>query len=252
MTVEAAALAEVVLGWADDELVLAHLNSEWTGHGPILEEDIALTNIALDEMGHAQILYGIHSELIQADAETYPDHLVFFREAPEFRNAQIWELPRGDWGFSILRQYLHDELENVRLKALVDSKHLPLAQAAAKIATEELYHLRFSRARVMRLAQGTEESKRRMQDALDRLWPYTPQLFLDDTPDPILAMGWIPDPKALEASWEERVLSLLAELGLDIPEIERHVPGREEHSEHLVSLLDELQRVARAYPGASW
>lgn len=245
-------LAECVLGWADDEMILAHRNSEWTGHGPILEEDIALTNIALDEMGHAQILYGIHADLIGADVETYPDQLVFFREAPDFRNAQIWELPRGDWGFTLLRQYFHDELEHVRLKALVDSEHEQLAQAAAKIATEELYHLRFSQARVVRLAQGTPESRERLQVALDQLWPNVPQLFENRGLDAIVDRGWVPSPADLNQAWEERVLSLLHDVGLEVPGSKRHVPPRGQHSEHLVSLLDELQRVARAYPGASW
>jgi ring-1,2-phenylacetyl-CoA epoxidase subunit PaaC len=165
-------LADYVLALADDELVLAHRNSEWTGHAPILEEDIAFANLALDEMGHAQLWY----QRVQDLTGQIPDALVFFRQAPEFRCAQLVELPKGDWALSMLRQYLFDAAEAVRLPALAESTWPPLAETAAKIRTEEIYHYRHSAAWVRRLGLGTDESHRRMQAALEGLWAYALQL----------------------------------------------------------------------------
>jgi ring-1,2-phenylacetyl-CoA epoxidase subunit PaaC len=160
-------LRRKLLAMADDELVLAHRNSEWTGHAPILEEDIAFSNIAQDELGHAGLFYNI----IQALTEEVPDQLVFFREAAEFRNVQMVELPKGDWAFSMVRQYLFDAFEMVRATQLVNSSYRPLADVAAKIRQEELYHYRHTSNWVHRLGLGTEESHGRMQTALDQLWP---------------------------------------------------------------------------------
>src|SRR6188768_2912288 len=120
-------LAELVLGWADDSLILGHRNSEWAGHAPILEEDIAFSNLALDELGHAQLWYGLHAELTGSD----PDRLVFFRDAKDWRNTQLVELPKGDWAFSMLRQYLFDVYENVMLGHLVESQDARIAEIAA-------------------------------------------------------------------------------------------------------------------------
>ena len=167
------ALADYLLALADDELILGHRNSEWTGHAPILEEDIAFANLAQDEIGHARLWYGLVNDLGGPE----PDRLVFFRSAAEYRNAPILELPKGDWAFSMLRQYLFDVGEAQRLPLLAGSPHRPLAEAAAKIRTEEIYHLRHTHAWIERLAQGTQESHRRVQAALDLLWPFAVQLF---------------------------------------------------------------------------
>lgn len=134
------ALAARLLALADDELILAHRNSEWAGHAPILEEDIALANIALDEMGHAVIWDGLQAESTGDD----PDRLVFFRNPGAYRNVQMVELPKGDWAFTLMRQYLFDAAESVLLTHLRAGAYQPLAEAAAKIATEEVYHLRHS------------------------------------------------------------------------------------------------------------
>jgi ring-1,2-phenylacetyl-CoA epoxidase subunit PaaC len=247
-------LGDWLLGLADDELVLAHRNSEWTGHAPIVEEDIAFTNLALDELGHANLWYGLHASLVNQDSESYPDHLVFFREAPFFRNVQMVELPKGDWAFSVLRQYLFDAAEAVWLPRLSESAFAPLAEAAGKVAREEQYHLQHTQAWVMRLGLGTEESHRRMQAALEALWPYALQLFQSAPEEAQLAeAGWAPQRGELEAAWKSEVGRCLAEAELTIPELARpKVSSRLDHTESLVALLSEMQRVARAYPGVSW
>ncbi|MFQ5576791.1 MAG: 1,2-phenylacetyl-CoA epoxidase subunit PaaC, partial [Anaerolineae bacterium] len=180
----AQALIKTLLAMADDELILAHRNSEWTGHAPILEEDIAFSNIAQDELGHAVLWYGLLADLSAEDPQTYPDRLAFFRDAPDYRNLQLVELPKGDWAFTIVRQYLFDAAEAVRLPQLARSEYAPLAEIAAKIQREEIYHYRHTAAWLKRLGLGTEESHCRMQTALNALWPYTGQLFAPLPQDP--------------------------------------------------------------------
>ncbi|MCL4257815.1 MAG: phenylacetate-CoA oxygenase subunit PaaC [Anaerolineales bacterium] len=152
------ALSGYLIALADDELILGHRDSEWTGHAPILEEDIAFANLALDEIGHAKLWYELAADLLGEDKTTYPDKLVYFREPAQFRNMQLVELPKGDWAFSTLRQYLFDAFEALRLEALSQSSYTPLAEIAARIRTEELYHLRHSQAWVPRLGLGTQDS----------------------------------------------------------------------------------------------
>lgn len=247
------ALAGYLLGLADDELILAHRDSEWTGHAPIIEEDIAFSNIALDEMGHAQIWYRLHAELVDEDPDSYPDWLVFQREAPFFRNVRLVELPNGDWARTILRQYLFDALETERLPGLEGSDFAPLAQAATKVAAEELYHLRHSEAWLRRLGRGTEESHRRMQRALDDLWGPAQQLSqAGEKEERLIDAKLVPAAASVRDRWLERVLPALEEAGLAPPDEEGRLRTRREHSEDLLSILSELQQVARALPGADW
>ncbi len=249
--VVAAALAERLLAMADDELILAHRNSEWTGHGPILEEDIAFSNIALDELGHAAIWYGLREVLTGDD----PDRLVFFRNAGDYRNVQMVELPKGDWAFSMLRQYLFDAAERVTLAQLTASDYQPLAEAAAKIQTEEIYHLRHTGVWMRRLGLGTSESHGRLQAALNTLWPYARQLFVPLADDVALVeAGIIPDAALLQREWEAIVRPFLLECDLTIPEdaLPRRDIPRAEHTESLMVLLAEMQSVARADPTAEW
>lgn len=245
------ALSERLLAMGDDELILAHRNSEWTGHAPILEEDIAFANIALDELGHASIWYGLRCAMTGEDA----DRLVFFRNPGQYRNVQLVELPRGDWAFSMLRQYLFDAAESVTLGRLRASAHRPLAEAATKIATEELYHLRHTGLWLRRLGLGTEESHARTQAALDVLWPYARQLFVPLPGDEALvAAGIISDAALLQREWEARARPFLAECNLavlDEAPARRDIP-RTEHTEHLMTLLSEMQAVARMDPEAAW
>ncbi len=245
------ALAARLLAMADDELILAHRNSEWAGHAPILEEDIALANIALDEMGHAAIWYGLHAELTGDD----PDRLIFFRHPGAYRNVQMVELPKGDWAFTLVRQYLFDAAESVTLTHLRASTYQPLAEAAAKIATEEVYHLRHSGLWLRRLGLGTEESHARTQAALDALWPYAGQLFVPLPEDePLIAAAIIPDLTLVHREWDAVARSFLTACGLCIPDNslpQRAIP-RSEHTEYLMRLLAEMQSVARLDPAAEW
>jgi ring-1,2-phenylacetyl-CoA epoxidase subunit PaaC len=244
------ALAKYLTAMADDELVLAHRNSEWTGHAPILEEDIAFSNIAQDEMGHAMLWYGQLYTLTGLD----PDRLVFFRSAGEFRNVQMVELPKGDWAFTILRQYLFDAYELINLKWLERCPIKILAEPAAKIRREEIYHFRHSSAWTRRLGLGTGESNRRMQRALEELWPYAGQLFRQDKATSTLVMAdSIPDPAGLWLEWQTIVVPFLTGAGLKLPGRESAIFGsRNHHTEHLVDLLGDLQEVARSDPEASW
>ena len=247
-----AALAEYLIAMADDELILAHRDSEWTGHAPILEEDIAFTNISLDEIGHATLWYQLAAELLGEDPKTYPDQLAFLREAEAYRCAQIVELPKGDWGFSILRQYLFDTFEGLHLTELAQSRHAALAQAAAKVQKEEQYHLRHTEAWVRRLGSGTAESQNRMQEALDTLWPHALQV-VEARPGEAELDGVAPGWEALREAWLAQVVAFLTEAGLAVPEgREAANREREKHSEHLPKVLVEMQKVARMGRGARW
>lgn len=250
-------LATYLLGLADDELILGHRNSEWCGHAPILEEDIAFANLALDELGHALIWYGLLADIEGEDPATYPDRLVYFRDAGQYRNLQMVELPNGDWAFSILRQYLFDAAERVRLEQLERSAYVPLAAAAGKIRKEELYHLRHSQAWVKRLGRGTPESRQRLQIALQALWPFTYQLFASHHGlDSLAEAGLAPSSSRLQADWKAQVIALLGESELDIPleasQPAREIPGRDEHTSHLKVLLTDMQFLARSEPEAGW
>lgn len=245
------ALAARLLAMADDELILAHRNSEWAGHAPILEEDIAFANIALDELGHASIWYGMRGELTGEDT----DRLIFFRNPGQYRNVQMVELPRGDWAFSMTRQYLFDAAESVTLAHLKSSAYRPLAEAAAKIATEEIYHQRHTASWLRRLGLGTDESRARTQAALDTLWPYARQLFAPQPGDAVLvAAGTLPDASSLRREWEALCRPFLSECGLLMPDdtLPRRDIPRTEHTEHLMTLLAEMQSVARLDPEAEW
>ena len=245
-------LAQKVLTFADDELVIAHRNSEWCGHAPILEEDIAFANLALDELGHAALWYRLYAELVGQDPETYPDHLIYFREPFEFRCSQFAAMPKGDWAFSMLRQYLWDAVEAVRLEALAGAGHELLADTARKIQAEEIYHLRHTEAWVRRLGLGTEESNRRMQAALDELWPYTGQLFDSvEGQKELIAINY-PTEDSLRSGWDARVVPFLQNASLTIPDTPMRTLDRAYQSQHLVDILAELQQVARLDPGAGW
>ena len=244
------ALVHKLTALADDELVLAHRNSEWTGHAPILEEDIALANLAQDELGHAGVWYRLRQELDGSD----PDRLVYFRDADEYRNAQMLELPKGDWAFTMLRQYLFDAYEYVYLARLAESSYQPLADAVAKIRKEEMFHLRHSHVWVERLGLGTEESNRRMQDALDTLWTYAGQLFvLLPIEDVLVKEDIFPDLAEVQEAWLEHVTPHLQASDLVIPTPhDPHPTSRTEHTEHLGELLTGLQQVARLEPQGTW
>jgi ring-1,2-phenylacetyl-CoA epoxidase subunit PaaC len=249
-----AALAAQLLTMADDELILGHRDSEWCGHAPILEEDIAFANIALDEIGHGVVWYSLLADLTGEDRETYPNRLVYHRDMADFRCVQFVQLEKGDWAFSMLRQYLFDSYEKVRLDRLVNSYFQPVADAAAKMRPEEVYHLRHTRAWVRRLGLGTDESNRRMQAALDTLWPQAMQLFVA-LPDEALLIreGYFPSVEQLLEVWCETVVAYLEQANLRLPTVA--TPAAENRSQHtadLKVLLQGLQEVARLNPDAGW
>ena len=243
------ALIAKLTALADDEFVLGHRNSEWTGHAPILEEDIALANLAQDELGHATLWYGLRGELDGSD----PDKLVYFRGAEEWRNVRMLELPKGDWAFTMLRQYLFDAYEYVHLPRLEESTHTLIAQAAAKIRREERFHLQHTHVWVERLGLGTEESQGRMQRALDELWPLAGELFTPLPDEAVLVQGsMVPDLDEVREAWLEHTTPHLKTSGLSIPTNDTPPTSRREHTEHLTGLLDDLQQVARLEPDAVW
>jgi ring-1,2-phenylacetyl-CoA epoxidase subunit PaaC len=247
------ALSDYLLALADDELVLGHRDSEWCGHSPILEEDIAFANLALDEIGHAGLWYGLLAELKEKEPVSYTDRLIFFRSPAEYRCAQMVEHPKGDWAFSMLRQFLFDALEKVRLDRLAKSAYPPLGEAAAKVRREEIYHLRHTRAWVLRLSLGTAYSQSRMQTALEALWPDTLQLFsLAPDEAQLVEAGIAPGAGELQTAWEAELLPFLSECELSIPKEPRREVPRSQHTPDLEGLLQALQQVARLEPEATW
>jgi ring-1,2-phenylacetyl-CoA epoxidase subunit PaaC len=228
---------------ADDELILAHRLAEWTGHAPLLEEDIALANLAQDELGHATVWLELRRGLDASD----PDQLAFFRDASEFRNCEIVELPKGDWAFTMLRQYLFDMYEGLWLQTAQHSTYLPLAQAAAKIIREERFHIQHTHVWVERLGLGTRESHERMQDALRLLWPYAQQLFVPQENEGLLvAEGVVPDLILVKEQWLLATSRHLQNCELKLPLLNTYQPhSRQQHTEHLWSLLAEMQSTAR-------
>lgn len=247
-----AALAERLTALADDELVLGHRNAEWTGHAPLLEEDIAIANVAQDEIGHAVLWYGLLQDLTGQD----PDRLAFFRHADGFRTSVLVERPRGDWAFTMLRQFLFDSYEAELMPRLMRSSYAPLSEVAAKVNREELFHLRHSALWLERLAHGTDESRRRLEDALAVLWPLMPQLLRPLPGDELLSReGIYPDAGELAAAVMARVSRELEAVGLALPPAAaRELPPRTERlDDQLAHLLAEMQSVARADPEAeSW
>jgi len=246
-------LVEYLLRLGDDRLILGHRLSEWCGHGPILEEDIATTNIALDLLGHAIMFLRLAGE-VEAQGRD-EDALAYWRDEHQFRNLQLCELPNGDFGFTILRQFLFDAWSAQQLDALARSTHAELAAIAAKALKETRYHLRHSGEWVLRLGDGTAESHGRMQAALDELWPWTGELtYQDDVDAALRADGSAPDLGPLRAPWESAVGDILTRATLRVPDGPARMTGGRfgRHTEHLGHLLAEMQIVARSHPGAKW
>ncbi len=237
----------------DNTLILGHRVSEWCGHAPVLEEDIALANMALDLIGQTQMWLGLAAEVEGAGRDA--DALAFLRDASHFRNILLVEQPNRDFGHTLMRQFLFDAWHQPMLRALEDSSDARIGEIAAKAGKEVAYHLERSADLVIRLGDGTEESHARMQAALDRLWPYTGEMFAGDEVDARLAEAAIlPAPDSLRAPWDANVADVLAAATLKRPAGEfAHTGGRQgRHSEHLGHLLATMQWLQRAYPGATW
>ena len=244
---------EYLLRLADDRLVLGHRLSEWCGHAPILEEDIALANIALDLIGQASLLLKLAGE-VEGKGRS-EDTLAYFRDAIEFRNAQLVELPNGDFAATIIRQFLFDAWDVLVLERLTAASNQSLAGIAAKALKEAKYHLRHTAEWVRMLGDGTAESHARAQRALDDLWPYSAELFLSDAIDAeAVASGSGVDVESLRARWRQTVDQVIGEATLTVPK-DGFAPrgGRTgRHTEHLGRMLADMQSLARAHPGAAW
>jgi ring-1,2-phenylacetyl-CoA epoxidase subunit PaaC len=248
-----APLVEYLLRIGDDRLILGHRMSEWTGHGPILEEDIATANIALDLIGQAAQFLKLAGEVEGAGRDE--DALAYFRDGVKFRNSLLVELPKGDFGDTMVRQFLFDAYSVLQLEALTKCGHETLAAIAAKALKEDKYHLRHSSEWVVRLGDGTEESHKRVQASLDRLWKYTGELFVSDDIDAaVAALGVSVDLAGIKARWDAVVNDVLARATLTRPVDGPMQTGgrRGRHTEHLGHLLATMQSVARAHPGATW
>ncbi len=244
---------EYALRLGDNALILSHRLSQWCGHGPALEEDIALTNVALDLIGQAQFWLGLAGELEGAGRSA--DDLAYRRDAGAFRNALLVERPNGDYGHTLMRQYLFDAWHAEALAALTRSSDVRFAEIAAKAEKEVAYHLDRSAELVIALGDGTAESHARMQAALDALWSYAGELFVGDDIDARLAAeGAAPAAESLRAAWSRGTEAVFAEATLTPPASAfAHTGGRQgRHTEALGPLIAEMQFLPRAYPDAQW
>jgi ring-1,2-phenylacetyl-CoA epoxidase subunit PaaC len=246
-------LVEFLLRLGDDRLILGHRLSEWCGHAPILEEDIALANIALDLLGQASAFLRLAGE-VEGKNRT-EDNLAYFREATQFKNLQLVEQPNGDFAFTIARLFFFSSFNNLLNDALQKCSLETLAGIAAKGFKESTYHLRHSKEWMLRLGDGTEESHRRLQNAVNELWRYTGEMFAFDKVEMELQrQSIIPDLISIASTWTETATAVLTEATITIPLGNHAVSGSRHgfHSEHLGHLLAEMQILARSYPDAKW
>nr|WP_196837101.1 1,2-phenylacetyl-CoA epoxidase subunit PaaC [Zhihengliuella flava] len=243
------AIAEYALWLGDDALILAQRLSWWISRGPEIEEDIALGNIALDQLGHAR------SFLIYAGKGLgkSEDELAYWREEEEFRSCALVEQPNGDFAVTIVRQLLVSVYQNLLYTALLQSSDETIAAVAAKAVKEVDYHRDHAIQWTLRLGLGTEESARRMRVALADLWPYVEELFTDEQLHDDVGDAGV-RPSTLRAAWDEEITAILSDAALDVPQVPAAMGrGRHgEHTEHLGYLLAEMQVLARKHPGASW
>lgn len=248
------ALFQFLLRQGDTALVLGHRLSEWCGKGPALEEDIALSNTGLDLIGQTQMWLGLAAEVEGAGRTA--DDLAYFRDVYDFRNLLLVEQPNGDFGQTMMRQFLFDAFNVLHLDALQGSSNQQIMEIAAKSVKEARYHLQRSTEIVVALGDGTDESNTRMQAALDLLWPYVGEMFLEDGVEETLAgQGDIIAPSELRAPWDGHVLPTLKDAMLTVPDSDfAHRGGKTGmmHSEHLGHMLAIMQSLPRSYPDARW
>ncbi len=237
----------------DDALIAGHRLSEWTGSAPMLEEELALANVALDLLGRARLCYSYAAERTGQGATE--DSFAYQRDCRAFTNHLIHELPRGDFAFTMARQFMVDCLAVPFLERLAESKDSRLSGIGAKCVKESRYHLRRSTDWMLRLGDGTDESHRRLQSAIDELWGFTPELFAQDSlEDELVSTGFAVALGPLREPWLAVVAQTLSGVAIVLPALDWQVDGgrRGLHTEHLGHLLSELQFVQRAYPGLHW
>lgn len=242
-----------ILHLADNALILGQRIAEWCGHGPVLEQDIALTNMSLDLIGQSRLYYQYLAEL-GGNGKT-EDDLAFLRKEHEYLNCLLVEQPNGDFGKTIARQFFYDVFHILQLELLSRSNDEQLKAIALKSLKEVKYHLSYSSKWVIRLGDGTEESNMRMQKAVDSLWKYTGELFeWTDYENEAISAGILPEPDKLEDEWANKVHQVLHEAHLQVPELPYMQTGGKNgrHTEHMGYILTELQYMQRAYPGLEW
>jgi ring-1,2-phenylacetyl-CoA epoxidase subunit PaaC len=276
---QSSALGELLLALADDEFVIGYANSEWTGIAPLLEEDIAFSSLAQDELGHARLLYELLAEAHRIGDGGWemgafaspiphpllPDAIAYGRAPTEFRNARLVERPRGDWAYSVSRQFLYDTADYIRLENLCGSAYPPLAEAAASIIREEKYHLLHAHTWLERLARGGAEAQARQRAAFEALWPDALGVFEPlEGEAALVEAGILPDTFAsLRHRWLSSLAETLRRLELPFPFAERdggwealvlpEYGGRVgEHSESFMRLHEQITSVYRLDPGAKW
>jgi ring-1,2-phenylacetyl-CoA epoxidase subunit PaaC len=253
ITVTETPLVRYALARADDALILGHRLSEWCGHAPMLEEDMALANIGLDLIGQARALYTYAAEVEAAGHDE--DRYAYLRDVRQYRNLLLVEQPNSDFARTIVRQFFYSAFADPYWRAMTASTDPTLAAIAAKSEKESAYHLRHSGEWVIRLGDGTAESHARAQAAVEDLWPYTGEWYEPDEAERgLIAGGVAVDPESLRETWSKTVATVLAEATLAVPSGDAFQRGGRDgrHSEHLGHLLSELQYLQRTYPGAKW
>jgi len=248
------AIKDLLYRLADDELIIGHRNSEWNGIGPILEEDIAFSSMAQDEMGHAQAYYIMLNEIF---GEAHPDQVAFNREEAKFRSCKLVEMPIKDYAFSLVRHFCYDMAEGVRLDSLRQSSFRPLAELAKKLSREEKYHALHAQTWISQLGRATTESNQRLQDALDEVYPLAFGIFEPTKHDgDIVSEGLMASEADLEATWVAEMKTQIEAAGLKVPTVEDKTVGyggrTGQHSEHLAPLLNEMTEVFSLDPAAAW
>ncbi len=252
-------LINYLLHLADTALIFTQRNSEWCGHGPVLEQDIAITNISLDQLGQSRNIYQYAAELINQSAghplkPATEDSLAYMRSEREYKNLLLAELPRGDWAQTVLKEFFYSVYQYLLFERLQKSTDSQVAAIAVKSLKEVTYHLRWSSEWVIRLGDGTEESHQRMLNALEEVWPYTGEMFMPAEYELATGDAGI-DPSTLKKDWKNKVNEVFAEATLAVPadNIFMHSGGKNGlHTEHMGYLLSDLQYMQRAYPNASW
>src|SRR5258705_3776810 len=238
---------------ADDALILGHRLSEWCGHAPMLEEDMALANMGLDLLGQARELYSYAAKVEGKGNDE--DKFAYLRDVRQYRNLLLLEQPNGDFARTMVRQFFYAAFADLYWRATMKSKDATLAAIAAKSEKESAYHLRHCSEWIVRLGDGTEESHRRAQTGIDDLWAYTGEMFaVDDSERGLIDAGIVVDPAALHSQWVKTVTDVVNEATLALPKNDWMQQGGRSgrHSEHLGHLLSELQSMPRTFPGATW
>lgn len=247
------ALKDLIYKIADDQLILGHRNSEWTGFGPLLEEDIAFSSMAQDKVGQSWQLYKILHELGESD----PDTVAFMRNAEQFHNCQLVELPNGEYDFSLMRHFLFDTAELIRFQMLAESSYEPLALLAKKIKGEIKYHSMHADIWVKQLGSANEESISRLQASLEEAMPYALGIFEPSKyEDELIQAGIFAGEAELQSRWIGKVKEIIDQTSLQLPDVASITPkmgGRYgEHTAHLQPLLDEMSEVFKMDPAADW